>query len=74
MDFTGLLAGLFSGAGLSGLTDVGASLIAFFGSITDGAMWRSLGWLLLGVLLMAAGLGLWVRSGVVSTMRSAAGV
>lgn len=74
MDFTGLLGTLFSSGGLTGLTDVGAGLIAFFGTITDGAMWRSLGWLALGVLLIAVGVGLWVKGEALSTVRSAAGV
>ena len=34
------------------------ALTAFYDKLTDGKMWRSLGWLLLGVLLIFIGLGL----------------
>ena len=41
---------------LSGLEGV-ASVIGSIGvGITDGKMWRSLGWLLLGIMLLLAGL------------------
>jgi hypothetical protein len=73
-----LLAGTAVNGGLSGITgglsDVGAGLIAFFGTITDGQMWRSIGWLVLGVLLLGTGLALWVKGEAVSTVRSAAGL
>jgi len=32
------------------------ALSAFYDKVTDGKMWRSLGWLLLGALLMLAGI------------------
>ena len=70
--FTSLLTGLL-GSGAGGLTDVGAGLIAFFETITDGALWRSLGWLLLGILTMAAGLSLWARAEGLAGIRSLAG-
>ena len=59
---------LFSGivntltGGVSGdLTDVGATLAAFFGTITDGKMWRSLGWILLGIICLNWGVILLLR-------------
>jgi hypothetical protein len=36
------------------------ALSAFYDKLTDGKMWRSLGWLLLGVLLMITGVALWI--------------
>ena len=41
--------------------------------LTDGAMWRSLGWLLLGAFLVIAGIYLWFRtSGTYKDLESAA--
>lgn len=42
------------------LSDIAAALVAFFSEITDFRMWRSLGWLLLGIVLLAGGLILWL--------------
>lgn len=36
------------------------ALSAFYDKLTDGKMWRSLGWLLLGVALMLLGVVLWI--------------
>src|SRR5215469_9553426 len=36
------------------------SLEAFYQVITDGKLWRSLGWVLLGVILIMAGVYLWI--------------
>lgn len=60
--FESLISALIPG--LSGLSDVGSALVAFFDTITNGRMWRSLGWLLLGVVMMAAGLTLWLKTEV----------
>lgn len=38
--------------GLSGVDRLAAETAIFGQAVTDGKMWRSLGWLLLGVLLM----------------------
>jgi hypothetical protein len=38
------------------------SLTAFFATITDGKMWRSLGWILLGIMIMAFGINLWLKN------------
>ena len=40
------------------------SLEAFYQVITDGKLWRSLGWVLLGVILIMAGVYLWIAPGV----------
>jgi hypothetical protein len=42
------------------LAGIAGSLEAFFGAVTDGKLWRSLGWILLGILLMLAGVLLWI--------------
>jgi hypothetical protein len=58
-------ASLGSGAGLGGLSGLGgitATLAAFFADVTSIAMWRSLGWLALGILMMAAGVYLWLKA------------
>jgi hypothetical protein len=44
------------GGAISGLTDTGEAVIAFFTAVTDGKMWRSLGWLFLGIFLFFFGL------------------
>jgi hypothetical protein len=36
------------------------ALSAFYDKLTDGKMWRSLGWLALGILLMLLGLAMWI--------------
>lgn len=38
------------------------SVTAFFATITDGKMWRSFGWIILGVLIMAFGINLWLHN------------
>jgi hypothetical protein len=37
------------------------ALTAFYDVLTNGKMWRSLGWLVLGIVLMVAGLGWWLK-------------
>lgn len=37
------------------------ALTAFYDVITNVKMWRSLGWLVLGLALMFTGIGLWLR-------------
>lgn len=46
---------------LSGIERVGAVLESFYKALTDGKMWRSVGWLLLGIALVIAGLFLWLK-------------
>ena len=45
---------------LSGIDEIGAVLEAFFDTISDGKMWRSVGWLLLGLVLTVFGIRLWL--------------
>lgn len=69
--FWDVLQGL-AGNNLPAATDVGSaaasgqglfgSLTAFFATVTDGKMWRSLGWLILGLLIMAFGINLWLHN------------
>lgn len=42
------------------LAAIGGSFEAFFGAVSDGKMWRSLGWIVLGILLMIVGVVLWI--------------
>lgn len=71
--FGEILSGLLPGIGQ--LSDTGAALIGFFTTITDGRMWRSLGWIILGVLLMILGGALMLRTvaqgEIARTVRSA---
>jgi hypothetical protein len=41
-------------------SSVEAEMASIWGKLSDGKMWRSLGWLLLGILLMLAGVALWI--------------
>lgn len=50
------------GGVLSGFTDITSAVTGFVNDVTDYTLWRSLGWLLLGALLVGAGLLLWNRS------------
>lgn len=51
---------------LHGVDELAGAVTGFFRVITDAALWRSLGWLLLGLALMVMGLVLWLRkSGVI---------
>lgn len=53
----------FSGA--TTLTDAEKAVdvgVRFFQVLTDGAMWRSLGWLLLGLVLLGLGLTMLLRA------------
>lgn len=47
---------------LSGIDELGAVAESFYDVITDGKMWRSLGWIVLGIVLIVAGLYFWVRT------------
>ncbi len=38
------------------------SITAFFTTITDGKMWRSFGWIILGILIMVFGINLWLHN------------
>jgi hypothetical protein len=43
--------------GLGGFVTV---IEAIWTELTDGRMWRSLGWVILGIVLMLLGAGLWI--------------
>jgi len=47
---------------LSGIARVGDVLQAFYENITDGKMWRSLGWLVLGLVFIIGGVVLWMKN------------
>jgi hypothetical protein len=57
----------------SGLSDTANALIAFFTTITDYRMWRSLGWLILGIGMIAAGLMLLAKDAAVGSLGRAIG-
>jgi hypothetical protein len=46
---------------LSGLAAIGAALAKAVGYLSDLSMWRSLGWLLLGAVLIILGIVLWLK-------------
>ena len=48
-------------SGLSGLGDIAAAVKSFYSAVTDGKMWRSALWVMLGAVLMLAGILLWLR-------------
>jgi len=54
-DIGGQVAG---GQGIFGVMAAG------FATITDGKMWRSLGWLLLGLIVFSFGINLWLHNPV----------
>jgi hypothetical protein len=45
-------------AGLIGTAD---ALAGFFGHLTDGKMWMSLGWILLGAIIVFMAVVLWLK-------------
>ena len=47
---------------LSGIDRAGAVLEAFYKNLTDGKMWRSLGWIALGIVLIIAGIMMWMKA------------
>ena len=46
------------------LAAIGGSFEAFFGAVTDGKLWRSLAWIILGLALMYLGIMLWIGPGI----------
>lgn len=58
-----LPAGATANASGVNFSSIQNALTAFYDKVTDGKMWRSLGWLLLGVLLIITGLVLWIGPG-----------
>jgi hypothetical protein len=49
--------------GLSGVDRLAAVFTAAFGALSDGKMWRSLGWIVLGLVLMIVAI-IWLMGGV----------
>jgi hypothetical protein len=52
-------------AGATGLSAAEQGVVVgtrFFEALVDGAMWRSLGWLILGVVLTGVGLSMLLRA------------
>lgn len=45
------------------------SAAAFMEALTDGRMWRSLGWLVAGLLLVILGFTLWIRGDLAPPVR-----
>lgn len=58
--------------GLSGVDRFAAVFTATVGTLTDGKMWRSLGWLLLGLVLIIIGI-LWLMRGPLERKATQAG-
>lgn len=46
--------------GLAGIDEIGAVLKAFFQQLTRAAMWRCLGWIVLGFLMLGVGVYMWL--------------
>ena len=53
-------------------TSVEDALTKIWAKLSDGKMWRSLGWLLLGILLMIAGVALLLKRSVTTEIGSIA--
>lgn len=54
---------------IPGFGSVADALSAFYQKVTDGKMWRSLGWILLGVILIFVGLALLVGKEVLGVAK-----
>lgn len=48
------------------LAGVGGGIAAFYDAVTDGKLWRSVGWLLLGLVLLIIGITLWIGPSAVT--------
>jgi hypothetical protein len=53
---------------LSGLESIARILGALGRAVTDGKMWRSLGWIVLGFIVFGFGLTLWLRKPIESAV------
>jgi UDP-N-acetylmuramyl pentapeptide phosphotransferase/UDP-N-acetylglucosamine-1-phosphate transferase len=70
-----LVSAFQSLAGLTGTEGVVAEIGTVWLTVTDYRMWRSLGWLLLGVVMMLIGFVIWNRHAIgaaASTVAAAA--
>jgi hypothetical protein len=68
---TSVTQGVENQAGGATFVDVAHALAAFYDKITDYKMWRSVGWLMLGLVLMIVGLALLLRRTVSGGLSSA---
>jgi hypothetical protein len=68
---TSVTQGVENQSGGATFVDVAHALAAFYDKITDYKMWRSLGWLMLGLVLMIVGLALLLRRTVSGGLSSA---
>lgn len=66
----GVLQGMAAQA-TGGTSGVVGTLGVVWAGLTDYRMWRSLGWLLLGILLMVMGLVIWNRKAIGSAIQTA---
>lgn len=64
--------GAASAATGTNFSSIQNALTAFYDKVTDGKMWRSLGWLALGIVLMLVGVAMWI--GPSASRRSPLGV
>ena len=55
---------------LAGIDELGAVLDAAYKALTDGKMWRSLGWMVLGLILMVMGLRMWIGKSALPSLPS----
>jgi len=65
-------AGAAAAATGGSFSSIQNALSGFYDKLTDGKMWRSLGWLLLGIVIMLLGVLLWI--GPSAARRSPAGL
>lgn len=64
-EFTGLPD---SSGAISALADPLSFLKAVWLNVSDYRMWRSLGWLILGLIIMGLGISLWLKKAIASTV------
>ena len=64
-EFTGLPD---SSGAISALADPLSFLKAVWLNVSDYRMWRSLGWLVLGIIIMGAGIAMWSKKAIASAV------
>lgn len=55
------------------LSDISNSVILFIATLTDYSLWRSLGWLMLGLIMIAGGLVLLAKDSAAGVVGRALG-
>ncbi len=58
-------------AAAKGITDVGSTIALVWKSLSDGKMWRSMGWILLGWILVIVGILVMFRKPISNTITTA---